>query len=136
MENRILQQHAIAYITGGKALVIFHNIRTGNQAKFRVIKSDVNSRGNFIHFVHDLNPRRGRSYMGMITKHNNFVLQNKDEDTRESKIFAWVWSKLQAQELPDYIHILHEGHCSVCSRPLTDAKSLELGIGPICRGEK
>lgn len=27
------------------------------------------------------------------------------------------------------------GHCCVCGRLLTNYKSIELGIGPICRGE-
>lgn len=32
-------------------------------------------------------------------------------------------------------YALESGNCYVCNRTLTDPKSIELGIGPICRGE-
>lgn len=35
----------------------------------------------------------------------------------------------------DAIEIQFEGRCVKCNRPLTDPTSIELGIGPICRGE-
>jgi len=42
----------------------------------------------------------------------------------------------------DFDHILdkaelyHTGRCLKCGRELTDAHSIELGIGPVCRGNK
>lgn len=32
--------------------------------------------------------------------------------------------------------LMLEGRCVRCNRPLTDPKSIELGIGPKCRGER
>ena len=32
----------------------------------------------------------------------------------------------------DRMHLLHEGICAVCGRPLTNPASIELGIGPYC----
>lgn len=33
-------------------------------------------------------------------------------------------------------YAMHSGNCYACGRLLTDPRSIELGIGPVCRGEK
>lgn len=42
----------------------------------------------------------------------------------ESKNFAWLDSKIE---------VMHTGSCLRCGRPLTDAISIQVGLGPICR---
>lgn len=44
-----------------------------------------------------------------------------------------LWVLHHCDDLPDRVHILHHGKCSVCGRKLTDADSLMCGIGPTCR---
>lgn len=53
-----------------------------------------------------------------------------------AKSIEFVVRRLQLTTLPPKVHILHEGMCGKCGRPLTDPVSIEYGLGPICRGEK
>lgn len=39
----------------------------------------------------------------------------------------------QIDKLTQQCEILHVGQCIKCNRPLTDADSIELGLGPVCR---
>jgi hypothetical protein len=47
---------------------------------------------------------------------------------------AYMMYQLQKETLPDHFHILHQGRCGKCARPLTDPVSIELGLGPVCGG--
>ena len=48
------------------------------------------------------------------------------------KAFAWVFSKLQKDELPETVTIHHEGRCGRCGRRLTVPESIISGYGPEC----
>ena len=49
---------------------------------------------------------------------------------------AWVLSKVEANNfawVDRQCEIMHTGHCLRCGRELTDATSIQIGLGPICR---
>lgn len=49
-----------------------------------------------------------------------------------SWLLRQVLSK-KVEVLRENVNVYHMGSCAKCGRPLTDAKSIELGIGPKCR---
>lgn len=52
------------------------------------------------------------------------------------KVFGYYLKYLQLNKLPHHLHMLHENVCGRCGRALTDPESIQLGLGPICRGDK
>lgn len=76
-------------------------------------------------------------YVGMY-KDKNFHLTTASKFSLQSPIVKGVFFILKLMFKPDYsderMHLYHEGICSRCGRPLTNPESIEIGIGPICRG--
>jgi len=53
-------------------------------------------------------------------------------DAPSAKAFAWIWSNLNQDSLPETVEFWHEGRCCRCNRKLTVPASIEAGIGPEC----
>src|SRR5579872_2019540 len=139
MKNEIKHENAIRYMLGGKAYVNIHNESTNNQRRFFILA--VNNEGhtrtevrNFIldHYKVFCCPigEKKKIFVGFI-KDGIFTMTRLQHE-EFAKNFNWIWKHLNERDLTSDIHILHLGSCSVCGRPLIDAPSLEIGIGPIC----
>lgn len=77
--------------------------------------------------------RLGCYFMGKITDKKEKI------DTPSAKAIAWILRKVENKEwseLDKGVEIMHTGSCLVCGLKLTDSKSIEHGIGPICRSHK
>lgn len=73
-------------------------------------------------------------YTGCIREDGSFKATKKSPSVinmRNVKALQWVIK--HAEKLPKEVGVYHHGKCSVCGRKLTDARSLECGIGPSCR---
>jgi hypothetical protein len=74
-------------------------------------------------------------YVGMY-KGGRFKLTAKSNFKVDSPIVKGVAYIFKMIINPDYaderMHLLHEGICCRCGRPLTNPESIELGIGPVC----
>jgi hypothetical protein len=56
--------------------------------------------------------------------------------TPSAQAIAFVLNKVEEQKfafLDEKMDLMHKGSCLVCGRTLTDANSIETGLGPICR---
>jgi hypothetical protein len=135
MTNRVIQEKAYAYLTGGRATVTFHNTITNNQFTFTIARQrlgdnvQVNGASFWVTVCDDLiGYIRGDVFI-KYTKDPNVPFVRADA----TNAFANMWKRIMFQQVPDTVHILHDGNCSYCNRPLTDAISIEYGLGPICR---
>jgi len=73
----------------------------------------------------------GSYFNGRIKKKGNYV------DTPTAKVMTWILSRVEAEmfeTLDEQIEFLHIGNCLKCGRELTDAQSIKIGLGPVCRG--
>lgn len=61
------------------------------------------------------------------------VDSKKGKPVNEGAIKGLLWVINRASSLPEVVHVIHYGKCSVCGRPLSDLKSIHCGIGPKCR---
>lgn len=56
---------------------------------------------------------------------------------RTSPFFAWVSKAIvDPARYEDQVEFKFEGRCRRCNRRLTDPLSIDLGIGPVCRGDE
>ena len=56
--------------------------------------------------------------------------------TQSAEAIAFVLNKVEKQNfalLDEKMDLMHKGSCLVCGRTLTDANSIESGLGPVCR---
>ena len=56
--------------------------------------------------------------------------------TPSASAIAFVLGKVEERKfafLDEKMDLMHKGSCLVCGRTLTDAQSIESGLGPICR---
>jgi uncharacterized protein DUF6011 len=135
LKNEIAHDQAIEFMLGGKAWVNIFNSVTENQRRFFIKAYDPKkSTLDGYRVLGCPTASRERIFLGSII--NGTFIMAKDLTIEEDKKFAgnfnWIWKNLLMKNLEPNIHILHLGSCSVCGRPLEDAESLAIGIGPIC----
>ena len=56
--------------------------------------------------------------------------------TSSAQAIAYVLLAVEGQKfafLDEKMDLMHKGSCLVCGRTLTDANSIESGLGPVCR---
>lgn len=68
---------------------------------------------------------------------NGRVNKEKKERNKNYAGAVWLLDKLFQKDVDTILEhsiLYHTGKCIKCNRPLTDADSIEYGMGPICRG--
>lgn len=58
--------------------------------------------------------------------------------TPSAQAIAYVLGKVEEKKfafLDEKMDLMHKGACLVCGRALTDAQSIETGLGPVCRNK-
>lgn len=68
---------------------------------------------------------------GKIRRKGNIIV-----DTPVAQAISWSMSMIERGKIDkftEFVEILHTGKCAKCGRTLTDARSIELGVGPQCR---
>ena len=77
--------------------------------------------------------RLGTYFNGRITHKGQVV------DSPSAIAIAYVLGKVEAKQfdfLDSVTELMHTGNCILCGKTLTDAQSIEFGLGPVCRGGK
>lgn len=138
--TRLQPDKAIDFILGGRALLTVHNTQPKKVSESQFTysikqKIDKNTRQRFdvwyVYVVHD--------YIGCI-KNQQFIPTDNPKYVllrpKETEVFGWLWRRLIAGKLEDFIHLYYSGHCSVCGRIISEVSSLSRGIGPYCFGKR
>jgi hypothetical protein len=144
MNNVVRKDKVKEFVLGGKAHFTAHNLTTDNQRKYlvqaeyllygRVVKQrpPEDRPYTIVHYVVYNADQRKMRYIGRIDGPTLVYNPDYKYHRQEAAEFAWLYKLISTNNLPTNLLILHHGSCSVCGRPLTDAESLETGIGPIC----
>lgn len=136
--------HTVAFMLAGNAHVTFQSRETGVRFTYRVEagKPRAGMVGTPPHFVSVLTgPDNSTSYayLGCIYGRRAYAHGRKSKiatDAPSAVAFAWVWRYLSAGKRHPKLAIYHEGRCGKCNRRLTDPTSIEMGLGPKCRGDR
>lgn len=110
------------------------SIATGKDYTYKIARSEYNGKW-YTHVKVEteyLNFKRlGTYYKGRITNKRQLV------DTPSAKAIAFVLDAVENGKtdwLDTKMETMHLGKCLCCGRTLTDAVSIETGLGPICGG--
>jgi hypothetical protein len=149
---------ALAFILGGNSTFTLKSLQSGNHFTYKVNDSKrrdkytgKNERYPFLKFI---NVRIGASYvyMGTIQFRNGdwfFILDQgrkagngKPErraevlaTQKEVVAFTFVWERLWEGRTMPMLEFWAAAQCCRCGRKLTDEKSIEVAMGPVCGGK-
>lgn len=129
-------QHVFRDKRNSGAVFTLRSKVTGKDYSYRITRYEYEGRWytgvkvevGYMNFI-----RLGNYYKGAIWKKSSRV------ETPSAVAIAWVLARVEEGKfdyLDTQIDTFHLGSCIVCGRPLTDAISISLGIGPVCRGER
>lgn len=110
------------------------SLKTGKDYTYKISRSEYQGRWythikvemEYLKFV-----RLGTYFSGRLTHKGQAVT------TPAAEAIAWVLSRVEAKQfdtLDALVEVMHTGRCLVCGKTLTDAQSIEFGLGPVCRG--
>lgn len=121
MEKIIPHNKVLEFILAGNAEFTVKNDKTGNHRVYKVRKrKEPNTWYVFA----------TSGYVGVINRESYGLLYRGLEE------FKQVFKLIVDDKIPDNAKFYHIGKCCVCGRPLKDPESIELGIGPQCRGKR
>jgi hypothetical protein len=129
------------YLTGGYGTFTMLNTQSGNRFTFKVSSPKGSDSANPPHFVAILTGSDNNSdyqYLGQFRVNGNRLnwshgrKSSIDAAAKSAVSIAWFFNALNADRLPSFLKVLHEGTCCRCGRKLTTPESIEAGIGPVC----
>ena len=132
MDERI----ARGYIFSGKAVITLTNTSNGHVMMYKITR--VNDFLWFVHFNFGNAGVRWR-YVSCIHKDTPWRLSSAKVSKYCPKDLEWVVCEWMLRKVHGYdntypeVTINHNGFCGRCGRLLTDDKSVEYGLGPVCR---
>lgn len=124
---------SLDFIFAGRAVFTVSN-NSGDQFTFKIKKSKNGETffANVLSGGYD-----SYTYMGVIDKNTLQIYKgNKgiDSNAKSVKVIEWAVKCIKNQKpLPIGYAIQHAGTCGKCGKELTDAQSIEIGLGPVCR---
>lgn len=125
-----------SFLLGGNAgFTLLQDGKNPISVKYRVVANENKS----CYFIYTESKTSSKIvYQAYITS-KDWVLhkakQVEDSDYNERAIKAIDWLLKHCDNLPDIVHVYHNGRCSKCGRKLTDLESLRTGLGPVCRSK-
>jgi hypothetical protein len=69
-------------------------------------------------------------------KDGKIIKKGEVVDTPSATAIGWVLRNIEKNRIDvvqNGVEIMHAGKCIKCGKTLTDAESIEIGLGPICR---
>lgn len=153
LKHKLDNANALAFMLGGKATFTLKSLKTDvhftfkvyNSTKVENFKKVSNPDFKFVHLMTGKDNTRSYTYMGFIKKYKGswvFVLDKGnvekrrkpkvDNDTPGVIAFTYVWEKLLNGIQMPMLEFWSAGTCSGCGRLLTNEKSIELSMGPVC----
>lgn len=126
---------AFEFIVSGNSTVTLKSTKTEKHFTYKVKRAkDKNIR--FVSVLFGNNNDSDYKYIGCIFENGLFKhtkRSNCSNNTTSFQSFRWAWEHIRRMNIPKFLEIWHEGKCGRCGRKLTDPKSIEIGLGPICR---
>jgi hypothetical protein len=109
------------------------SLRTNKDYTFQISRNEFQGKWythlyvetEYLHFQH-----LGTYLNGKVFKKRQVV------ETPSAIAIGWILAKVEegkADLVDANVQITHLGKCLRCGRTLTDAKSIEIGLGPVCR---
>lgn len=125
------------YVLAGNATITLESGTTGKHFTYKITRCKNDDNLYFIKSLRGPDNSNDYTYIGCYYADNKYF--HPDNKYKGIETFGWPKS-LQAinflfkrlDNIPDKLHVYHEGKCCVCGRKLTTPESIEKGVGPEC----
>jgi hypothetical protein len=138
---QLAQELVIPFMLAGQAYLTFKSLKTDKQFTYKIERQEKTPHKHYCYVLTGPNNMNDYTFFGTIYEGlmPSFYLSDRSELNQASPsvvAFTYVFNKLlQRSNILD-LEIWHMGICAKCGRPLTDAESIRVGLGPICRTKK
>jgi len=124
------------FIFGGNASFQVSNDK-GDTYTFNIKAHKTDKEVFFVRVKKDAEGTYSSTYAGYYNaKYGSKLIKGQRgiaQNTKVIKVFQWAVKQIITETpLPEGYEISHIGRCGCCGRPLTDALSKDLGLGPVC----
>lgn len=129
----------IPFVRAGNAIFTVDNGK-GEHYTYRIKRKDTED-GRVLFFIGLLtgpDNLNSYTYVGLLTDSNECKTTKKSRfhpEDKAVKVINWALRVMAGKtKAPAGYTIQHSGRCGRCGRLLTNPTSIEVGVGPICRG--
>lgn len=109
--------------------------RTGKDFTYKISVGEFHSK-RYTHVKVETEYQKYR-YLGYYD--SGMIVRKQDSvETPAATAIAWVLRQVEVKNTTalEGVEMFHLGKCIRCGAKLTDAKSIEIGLGPVCRGHE
>jgi hypothetical protein len=138
------------HIISSSALLSIINVEKNNSGANFTIKSKKTGKDYTYKISRNFYKNNWYTHIYVETDYLNFVrlgsyfkgfLYNKGQkvDSPSANAIAWVLRTIESDKVSvvdENVDVMHTGHCLRCGRELTDAVSIQFGLGAVCRSGK
>lgn len=109
--------------------------KTGKDFTYKISRAEW--KGRFYTHVKVEKEYQKYTYLGYYDS-GMIVRKHDSVETPSAVAIAWLLRQVEHTNKPalDGVEIFHLGKCVRCGAVLTDATSIEIGLGPVCRGHE
>jgi hypothetical protein len=135
--ERLTNDKVKRFVLGGNAIITLESGITSKHFTYKITRSKNDENLYFVKLLNGADNLSDYTYIGCYYADTKYFYPNKRY--KGSVVYSWPKS-LQAinfmfkflDNIPDKLHVYHEGRCCVCGRRLTTPESIEAGVGPEC----
>lgn len=135
--HRLTSDRVKDYVLAGNAIITLESGMTGKHFTYKITRSKNDDNLYFIKSLRGPDNCNDYTYIGCYYADNRHF--HPDKKYKGIETYGWPKS-LQAvnflfktiDNIPDKLHVYHNGRCCVCGRMLTTPESIEKGVGPEC----
>lgn len=126
-----------AFVMAGNAIVTLQSGKTGKHYTYKITRCKDDSSLYFIRHLVGPDNTKDYRYIGCYYADSQYLhlampWRGYNTDLCPGSIRAIDYLFKHLDNLPDNLHVYHEGRCGRCGRLLTTPESIERGLGPEC----
>lgn len=137
MAEKIIEAENLQFIFREKnnngAEFTVKSLKTGKDYTFKVSRSEF--KGTW--YTHVKVEKQYDNFVRLGTFQDGKIMHQRVQVTSPAaEAIAWLLRQVESKsyaKIRQNVKVMHTGACLVCGKKLTDAMSIETGIGPVCR---
>lgn len=129
-------QNPKQFALAGNATITLESENTNNRFTYSIKRCENREDLYFVKLLRGPNNEEDYTYIGYYIEGDKFLPNKKykeiPKETWPASMRAIRYFFDKIDDLPEKLHVYHEGRCGRCGRKLTTPESIKLGFGPEC----
>ena len=135
--TRLSSEQVPEIALAGNATITLHSANTDRHFTYKIIQSKDKEELFFIKLLHGADNEQDYKYVGCYYRDTHYfhpckTYQQIPKRNWPASLQAVYYLLEHLYDVPDMLHVYHEGKCARCGRKLTTPESILSGFGPEC----